>query len=98
MRLQDSGRSPVGNANDDKTSCNGILFFCAGDIMTLRLIRDADSVSQRDDDVTAASARLLQHWVRAVTRDRVLRQRIAWPLVPKLDRYDRLQYHVARRR
>ena len=39
----------------------------------------ADAVREREDDGTDASARLLQHWVRAVTRDRVLRGTVAWP-------------------
>ncbi len=57
--------------------------------MTVRLLRDTDAVREREDDGTDASARLLQRWVAATVRDRVLRGAVAWPLVPKRDHYDR---------
>ena len=51
--------------------------------MTLRLV--SDTARERQDDGTDASARLLQHWTRAVTRDRVLRGVVVWPRVTNRD-------------
>ena len=52
----------------------------------IRLMRDTDATRKREDDRTAASARLLQHWVHAVTRDRVLRGAVVWPPTKKRER------------
>ena len=49
----------------------------------LRLVSNA--AREREDAETAASARLLQRWVAAVTRDRVLRGAVVWPQAPKRD-------------
>ncbi len=66
--------------------------------MTVRLLRDTDAVREREDDGPDASAQLLQRWVAATVRDRVLRGAVAWPLHHQRLRYDRLQHYVARRR
>ena len=51
----------------------------------IRLVRDTAAVREREDVEIEASARLLRHWTRAVTRDRVLRGAIVWPRVAKQD-------------
>ena len=38
----------------------------------IRLVHDTAATSEREDAETAASAQLLRHWVRAVTRNAVL--------------------------
>ena len=78
--------APAGHGDRHEEASGGTHHVRAGDVM-IRLMRDVDAIRQREDDRIAASTRLLQHWVRAVTRDRVLRGAVVWP--PARHRYDR---------
>lgn len=83
VRLRQRGRSAFGNPPREQTSGGGTLDVPTGRGLMIRLVRD--TARERQDDGTDASARLLQHWVRAVTRDRVLRGAVVWPRVAKQD-------------